>query len=139
MSHMDSSDTREEIKTIKSEVDMVKGVQFEFFRSVLARKIVDPPLSESDATPSLISSDLVWTRASGGGWAARAGLKRPGRAGVELRCLALGTNQDSTMMYPFSKCRFVLLIIKCLFLFRKNYAHQLSCQNHLVNFESTRQ
>ena len=56
MTHVDSSDTKEDFQYKKSVIAMVKRGAFEFFRSVLARKIVDPPLSESDATPSLISS-----------------------------------------------------------------------------------
>ena len=44
---------------------MIKRGEFKFFRLVLARKIVDPPLSERDATPSLISSGLGEDWASG--------------------------------------------------------------------------
>ena len=77
MTHMDSPDTEEDFKAIKSQIDMVKRGAFKFFRSVLARKTVDPPLSESDATPSLISIGLS---VDSGECGQRAGLRdRAGR------------------------------------------------------------
>ena len=54
MTHVDSPDTKEDFQYKGSQIAMVKRGAFKFFSSVLARKIVDPPLSESDATPSLI-------------------------------------------------------------------------------------
>ena len=90
MTHMDSPDTEEDFKAIKSQIDMVKRGEFKFFRSVLARKTVDPPLSESDATPSLISIELS---VDSGECGQRAGPQRPGRAGAEPQHWSPTSNQ----------------------------------------------
>ena len=81
---------------------MVKRGAFKFFRSVLARKIVDPPLSESDATPSLIS---VGPSVDSGEW----WLVGRDRAGRAAESTGTGHQPRITMIIcPFLKCRFVL-------------------------------
>ena len=83
MTHLDSLVSEEDFQPIKSQTAMIKRGAFKFFSLVLARKIVDPPLSERDATPSLISSGL------GEDWA--SGQREPGSGDPAGRAAEPGT------------------------------------------------